>query len=645
MLIQRKALSQEIPALERISNVNLCEHLAALGLPVDGVEERPEGVVLDVDITANRGDACSHRGIARDLAARLGYTLTRLPYESVTEGEVGFPIRLEADACPLYATAILELGERGETPREVAEFLTCMGSNAKNMPSVDASNELLHRYGQPTHAFDFDTLQGAVIVRWAKAGEMLVTLDGVERKLTEADLIIADEKGPIALAGVMGGDRTKVTDTTRRVLLESAYFDPKVVRRMAHRHGLHSDASFRFGRGTDLDMAKPVRDMLVRRLESWNHATLQSAWTVGAGKQKAKPVILKGSTLARIAGEILSLEDAAEWLRRLGCEVELEPRNLEIIAPSWRHDLTLDVDFAEEVLRLRGYDRIPMELPPLEGSPVTLSLAYQKRKAVAQRLAQVGFMQTVTLGFISPELDEPFATPENPKEGRTLTNPLGQDYSVMRASLLGSLKAAALNNVRQGARCVRLFEMAPIYQSSAKGPQEQMALALVMAGNLGGEDYLSPARGVCAADLLGVVRDLGLTRDIKVQDLGEGLLGLELPLEWLPEKDTQVIPTFKPFSRFPTVERDLSLLVNLDQGYRELESAMAQRLADKAGAIFQGVACVDVFRHKSLPAGRQAWLMRMRFQAMDRTLTGEEVDGYTQEALAAACALGCELRK
>jgi phenylalanyl-tRNA synthetase beta chain len=311
-----------------------------------------------------------------------------------------------------------------------------------------------------------------------------------------------------------------------------------------------------------------------------------------------------------------------------------------VVPPSWRHDLATPEDLAEEVLRLRGYEQIPSVLPPLEGPPEPLSPSYLQRQRLARRLAQLGFHQTVTYGFISPELDAAFAAPGNDPAGRTLSNPLGQEYSVLRGSLLASLQAVAEQNVRQGAREVRLFELAPTYVSGGRGPLERFTLGLVWGGSLGGEDYLNPARPVREADLGGIALDLGWSQQPEVRRLGAGLFGLELPIADLPQPAPRIIPTYQPFSRFPVVERDLSLLVDLDQSYETL--ARVIRAALPADALRE-LRCVDVFRHKSLPAGRQAWLMRMRFQA-DRTLVGEEIDGWLAAALAAAESLGASLR-
>jgi phenylalanyl-tRNA synthetase beta chain len=255
-------------------------------------------------------------------------------------------------------------------------------------------------------------------------------------------------------------------------------------------------------------------------------------------------------------------------------------------------------------------------------------------------MAHLGFHQTVSYGFISPVADAAFTSLDNRAEGRTLANPLGQEFSVMRGSLLPSLLAAAEQNLRRGSREVRLFEVAPTFVSGPRGPSERITLGLVWGGILGGEDYLSPARPVREADLSGIAKDLGWDRLPEIRSLGENLFGFEIPISGLPQAPDRIIPAFRPFSRFPAVERDLSLLVDLDQSYGILADTMRSSLPAES---LQDLRCVDVFRHKSLPEGRQAWLMRLRFQA-DRTLVGEEIDGWVAAALAAAESLGARLR-
>jgi len=639
MFLSLKDLHQELPAVITTSVGDLSDLIASLGFPIDDVAEGEHGPVLEVDITANRGDVMSHRGLARDLAAKLGKELSTVDLDPLEEGEPLVQVRLEADACALYSTAVLTLGALQSTPEDVKKFLASLGSGSKDLAAVDASNELLHRYGHPTHAFDADKLRGGIVIRYGRAGEKIVTLDGVERSLTDKDLVIADDSGPIALAGLMGGENTKVGVDTRRVLLESAWFEPRVVRAMARRHGLHTDASHRFGRGADPSMARIARDLLAARLKAWAGASLDGAWTEGQEPAVAKPISLTKELLHRIAGEPLSIEDAAAILRRLGCLVEANHLSLRAVPPSWRHDLSLSEDLAEEVLRLRGYDLIPSTLPPVKADPEPLAKDYQKRHSTARRLASLGFFQTVTLGFISPEADAEFAG--TPAAGRILGNPLGYEYSVLRGSLLPSLKHAAEHNLRQGAREVRLFEIAPTFHTTSDGPEEHSTLSLVWAGETGGLDPITPKGPVLPAALQGVLAALGVPgAKAEVQTLGGGLLAAEVAMADIPDPSERVIPNFRGFSRFPSVERDLSLVVPFELSFGRLAEAIHGALA---GTPLHTLTCVDIYRGKGLPEGHQAWLLRLIFQG-DRTLLGDEVDGWVDLALDAARSQKAELR-
>jgi phenylalanyl-tRNA synthetase beta chain len=632
MLVALNALQSELDA--PLSLEQAVTLLPMLGFPIDGAEAKDGTTVLDVDITANRGDMMSHRGVARDLAAKLGAPLKPIDHVPLKEGAPALPVRLETASCPVYATALITLSEGG-TPEPARAFLAALGIAAKGWAAVDASNELLHRYGHPTHAFDADKLTGGIAVRLAKAGETLVTLDGVERKLMAEDLIIADESGPIALAGLMGGDATKVTEATKRVLLESAWFDPRTVRFMARRHGLHTDGSARFGRGADPAMARVVRDLFAARMQAWCGAKVEAAWTVGAMPAAPAPIGVCEAMAARMGGEPIAADEIAGILQRLGCAAEIQGDHVFAVPPTWRHDLVISEDLAEEVLRLRGYDHLPEALPPVQSEPEPLSADYLKRQRLARRLANLGFHQTVTYGFVSPEMDAAFA--KDP-EGRALGNPLGVEYSILRGSLLPSLAAVAKHNLRNGARAVRLFEVAPVYASSPAGPVSSGRVAFVWAGSEGGEDPLTPARPMHPLDGVAVAQDLGAA-SCDVQELEDGLFGVELELEALPGGAERVISTFQAFSRFPAMFRDLSLLVPQALGFGALEQAL--RAALPAECV--DLRCVDIYKGKGLEHGHQAWLVRLEFRA-GRTLTSEEVDGWVKQATAAAASLGAKLR-
>ena len=652
MLIELGALQAEIAAIKGMGMADLCECLTMIGFPVDGISTQHGFTILDVDVPANRGDALSHRGLARDIAAKLGSRLPNLMVPTVsvkkTGGSATIPITLDADACPLYAAALLNIdcGKVGQTPKAAEEFLAVVGSSAKGLAPVDASNEILHRYGHPTHAFDADKLSGGICVRWAKQGETLLALDGAQRDLDPKDMVIADESGPIALAGVIGGDATKVTEGTKRLLLESAYFDPVVVRASARRHGLQTDASLRFGRGADIAFAEMARDIFAGRLVSWAGAELMGSWTTKASaarKPDCHESILTPSLLERIAGETIQPGEAGNILLRLGCKVEPAQGGLKVQPPTWRHDLSIPEDYAEEILRIKGYGSIGTALPLQGGAPGPMPEMFQLRLAISRRLTHLGFYQVVTHGFVGPEADAEFA--KNPACGRTLLNPLGAEYSIMRGSLLPSLRDVAEANLRNGVRDVRLFEIAPVFDggpSELDGPIETATLGLVWAGAIGGDDPLTPCRPVMVADLIAAAADIGFLGEPIVSELGQQVFGVEIPLSELGKKPGKIIPTFRPFSRHPAVTRDLSLLVPLGLSYGVVGQAIGGVLESTP---IQSVRCVNVFKDKKLiEEGKQAWLVRLRFQAMDRTLTGAEVENWVNDAIGAAKAFGAALR-
>ena len=623
MRVPLSVLQKEIPG-RVLSLDQVRQYLPMLGFPIENIETHSGDTLLDIETTANRSDVLSMRGLARDLAAKLGTNLGSLPTATMPKGAAGFPIRLDSPLCSLYAAACVELGSSRYIPYDTTKFLELMGSSSKELASVDASNECLYRYGQPTHAFDLDTLQGPILVRGAQAGESFTGLDGLTRHLTPQDLVIADQAGPIALAGVIGGDRTKVTSRTRRLLIESALFDPVSVRTTAHRYNLHTEASNRFGRGVDPALVIPIRDLLAHTIAEWTQGQVGSAWEVGAVPKKTSMISMPLALLERMAGRRISPQDAIAHLEHLGASVVSEEGTLKVTPPSWRHDLTLAEDLVEEILRLEGYEYIESVVPSLEADPLPMPVEYMRRQRLSEQLAHMGFFQTLTLGFHSPSEE---TTPESEHVGRRLSNPLGEDYSILRSSVLPALKNIALHNMRNGQTEVRLFEIAPVYQSQPSGPRAVVTLALVWGGHMGGEDALTPAQVITPLHLMGLTRTLGLV-DVRVINLGEGLLGFETPLPVSKTPSSPLIPPYVPFSRHPRVQRDLSLLVPQETTYGSVESALKKALPSAC----KHLRCVEVYQGKGIPEGQVAWLVRFQFQA-DRSLTTEEVDGWMKVAV------------
>jgi len=665
MLIDLNTLAKELPILNEVGVDRLCDDLATLGFPVDEVRDsNSSNIVLDVDVTSNRGDAQSHHGLARDLAIKLDANLASIPYVEIAEGEPVLTIKLEAlDVVHMYSTAVLSINpdRSNNVPDAVKVFLASINVGSKELPAVDASNEILHMYGQPTHAFDADLIQGYIVVRWAKDGESIVTIDMAERKLTRKDLIISDRVGPIAMAGLIGGHRTKVSSATRRLLLESAFFNSQTIQAMSYRHSLHTDASQRFGRGTDPAFVVTARNLLVRRLQDWVCASLQSAWTLGSLPPSADFICMPWALLDRVAGYYIDRCEAISLLRRLGCNVCEQNRGLSVQAPSWRHDLTIAVDLVEEILRLKGYKDIPSVLPQLQSAPLELSPDYVKRRNLSNRLANLGFSQTVTMSFVGPkESIVGWQDSSDSQELRTLKNPLSASYSVMRNSLLPDLARVVKLNLERGLREAKFFEIAPVFEAhSDKSISEIWTLGIVWCGESGGNDPLSDVRDISNAEgksfLMGILKAIGITETVMQsfdnwqmfdhKTVIDRRLGwqFEIPIAMIPDKNWKIIPKFVPFSKFPIMERDLSLIVDVNHQYNALRNAIVAAM-NSTGAPLYDLKCVDVFRHKNLPNERQAWLLRLCFQAIDHTLTKEEVDNWIDLAISAVKPFGAELR-
>ncbi|HEX9082585.1 MAG TPA: hypothetical protein VF768_09920, partial [Holophagaceae bacterium] len=340
------------------------------------------------------------------------------------------------------------------------------------------------------------------------------------------------------------------------------------------------------------------------------------------------------------------LAEAAAALEALGCRVTANADALVVQPPTWRHDLAIPEDLAEEVLRLRGYAAIPSVLPPLEGPPQPLPAEYRHRQVLARRLAHLGFHQTVTYGFVSPEMDADAAIPGKPGEddqaARTLANPLGREYSILRRSLVPSLVEVARQNLQQGQREVRLFEIAPTYRVVQGELTPDWTVALLWVGERWDRDPEAKAQPVKAKQLIGMLRDVLRTRDsVEVGETVGGAVVAEYPLEAFLAPDERIIPAFTPLSRFPAVERDLSLVVPSTLKWEAMHQAVKAALAVPE---LQDLTCADLYQGKGLEPGTKAWLLRLTFQALDRTLVGAEVDAWVAAALVAAQSLGATLR-
>jgi phenylalanyl-tRNA synthetase beta chain len=494
--------------------------------------------ILEISLTPNRPDGLGHVGLARELAALSGLTFGPSPREhlglpSPREGAARVSPSVAAEVtvtiadtarCPRYAAAVIENAPRGASPLAARHRLQSLGVRPISV-LVDVTNLAMLLFAQPMHAFDLDKVRGRLVeVRSAREGETLTTLDGVVRSLVPDDLVIADAEGPLALAGVMGGQGSEIVDSTTRVLFECAYFAPRGVRRSSRRHGLHTESSHRFERGVDPAgvpeaLAEAVRwtlgalDPELSQLEAEGPSARSvafgeappPAWMLLAGEHAKKhpPIQLREERMNALLGTRFRLEAELASLGRLGCEVierrpEIEPREVFVVPPTHRPDLGMEADLIEEVIRVRGLDAVPRSLPRITPGVAIDRVEDEMRARVRRAAVEVGLSEAVLMGFVAPAQLEALGAP--PAAVR-LVNPLGPERSVMRTSLLPGLFDAVRRARRHGARDARLFatgarflpprpsgdpgrEPHPSEHGGAPLPDEVPSFAAVLVGEL-----------------------------------------------------------------------------------------------------------------------------------------------------------------
>jgi phenylalanyl-tRNA synthetase beta chain len=660
--------------------------------------------VLDIEVTSDRGYALSHRGLARELSTAFGLAFTdpaavALPPVAGSAGTVQIE---DPAACSHYVLQRLTgYGTNGGTegsgaglgqqsPLDWQSRLIAAGMRPISR-IVDVTNLVLLGLGQPLHAFDAGKLQGAVSIRRARPGETLVTLDDVERRLDPEDLVIADEAGPVALAGVMGGARTEISASTQVVALESAHFDPTVVARTVRRHGLASEASRRFERGVDPELARYAAQVAA-------HMIAGSADTVELTEAGAvtplAPVPLPAGECERLGGRSYPVATIAERLVQVGCAVSgSDP--LTVQPPSWRPDLTRAADLVEEVLRLEGYQTIPVTLPRAPAGRGLLWPQRAKRRATAA-LADAGYDEVLLLPFVAADTGDRLGLEDDdPRRAAVrVANPLAEDEAYLRTSLLPGLLAAAGRNVSRGNPDVGLFEIGTVFLPGSEpvrpapippvtrrpsadellaleatlphqpthvaviltgqripgGPlqagracdwSDAVAAAHVLAAAVGAELSVAAAAyapwhpGRCAELAVGegsgrrVIGHAGeLHPGVVAQaELPARACAMELDLGALIAASSPP-PVLPPLSPYPPADRDVALLVPVGAS----ASAVQAALAEGAGADLESLRLFDDF---TPAAGQRSLAYRMRWRA-DRTLTAEEVNSRRDAAVALA---------
>jgi len=643
-----------------------------------------DDVVFDLAITANRPDAMSMVGVARDLAAHFGLPLT-VPAPSVAT--TGTPTRdratlvvESADRCPRYVARVATVTV-GASPDWIARRLTLAGMRTISNV-VDVTNYVLLERGQPLHVFDLGRLDGrGIVVRLASDGERMVTLDGVERVLAAADLLICDAaRVPQAIAGIMGGGSSEVSDATTEILLESAYFEPIGISRTSKRLGLRSESSARFERGTDPGGVLTGADRACELLHEIAAAEVApdplDAYPTPVERRR---ITVRTERVNALLGTTLSTDDVRGALEPLGIEIEGEGDAPVAVVPTFRPDLEREVDLAEEVARRVGFNEIPRTIPSNPDHAGGLSPAQRERRLVADVLVGTGCSEAYTLSLVSPSGLERGGVAELAVV--EVENPLRVEESVLRPRILPGLLDAVAFNAGHGQTDLALFEMGHIFGPPRAGqtlPDERDHLAAVLAGALVRRPHEAD-RPVDVFDLVDVVEALGQAlelADVRLEgatapglhpsrtaaivvdgaaigyagevapavatafELAGPVVALELDVGRLLAAQRRT-RWFQPVSRFPASGIDLAFTVADSVAAGTIEAA----LRASGGDLLEDVRLFDVFRSDALGAGRKSLACALRFRAADRTLTDDEVGSLRQRCIdAVVAAHAAELR-
>ncbi len=672
-----------------VDYTRLADELTLAGVAVEGISGEGDNTVFEMEITTNRPDAMNHYGVAREASAL--YDLPLRPIEpklppSQGKSDVTIDIQ-EPDLCPRFTAREIRGATIKPSPANIANRLLLLDQRPISN-AVDATNYVLWESGKPTHVFDLDLLEGRrLVIRKAQAGETLKTLDGVERKLSTDDLVVADARKPVGLAGVMGGFDTMITERTKNILIESAWWDPVTVRQMSKRHGIHTDASHRFERGADFESTVVSTDRVAELiLNSGGGALIGGAIDVIARKLDLAPVELDLREVDRILGEELSTLEISRILSRLGFTVlPGSEGNYLVHIPSWRLDVEREIDIIEELARLHGYDKFPNTLPAYSGEVRELPDAHKDARLRSGLLA-LGYNEAISLSFISKEDARRFSTAAE----LDLANPLSDEASVMRTSMVPGMLNMLAYNLNRGSDNVRLFEAGNVFEASGTNamPRELKRISIGATGSVDAEavrglvsgaaarpfsffdlkgdiesllapfshwtlyydaqpdnrpgneksaDYYHPGRSARAVMDGATVAQFGqIHPDVAAaRKLRQDVFVAEIYLDRLYQHDLRQV-RYEALPRFPAVERDFSFV--FDDGV-EFEK-IHQGVSGLGIAELRSFAPVEIFRGEKVGAGKYSILMRAKFQSTDRTLRDDEVAQWSGRIAKALEGLG-----
>jgi len=627
-----------------------------------------DDTLLEINLTPNRGDCMSVRGIAREVATLTGVAMQEPEIEPVAaKSAETFPVELTAGAgCSRFASRVIRgLTPRAKSPAWMQERLRRAGLRPISA-AVDVTNYVMLELGQPMHAYDLRELDGAVVVRRAKAAEPLKLLDGREITMDDSILVIADRRKPIGMAGVMGGDHSGIGDDTTDVLLEVAYFDPNVIAGRGRRYGLVTDASQRFERGVDPALQERALERATQLLCACAGGTPGPAQLVELTDELPvrREVPLRPDRARRVIGADMADPAIASILGGLGMRVNGSGATWSVTPPSWRFDVAIEEDLIEEIARVHGFDRIPESIQPARSRMPALTETRVSVDAAADILVQRGYHEAITYSFVEPGLQQRFCPEET---ALALSNPISADLAAMRLSLWPGLAGALVANQSRQQSRVRLFEAGRKFVTVEGELREVETIAGIAGGTPRPEQWSGGKDGVDFFDvksdveaLLRATGDAASFRFVPQRHpaLHPGqaarILRAGAPVGWIgrlhPEIERKldmtysavvfeietesglraVVPHYREVSRFPAVRRDLAMIVD--------EAVEVQALIDcirrSAGEVLVDVVVFDVYRGAGIETGRKSVATGLNLQDVSRTLTDEVTDAVVARVVA-----------
>ncbi len=643
--------SKELGLADDAEGLLILPKEAPVGRPLS--EVYPNDTIFEFEITPNRPDWLSHLGLAREVAAFSGRGLRapNIEVPEISNAHDGIVSVQATDLCPFYSVRRIRDVKVAPSPQWLSDRLTAAGLRSINN-IVDITNYVMLELGQPLHAFDAGKVHGGIVVRHARPGEDFSALDGNKYHLSGGNLAIADSDGPIALAGVMGGEGSGVTESTNEILLESAYFEPSSVRRSARLHSLQSESSYRFERGVDPSGVLVASARATRLIEEVaGGRAVEKVTTAGALPAPPSPVILRLSRCRLLLGANLSTKEIRDALVRLGLAPMAESEDsVEWRIPSHRGDLTREADLVEEVARVVGIEKIPSRIAASPARPGDADAVYDFRSAVREELRALGLSEARTSTLVSEKMLWGNAAPWR------LRNPVGEDQAFLRTSLLPGLISALQRNIRHGAPSIALYEVGRTFHQGdfeeretlamtlhgesasrtwrggevrafdwhdAKGILEVLATVPLTPVREQGDSYLALSAAVFAGEKrVGMLGQLapGFARTL---DATKPVLVAELSLDML--RMLRRTPTFHEIPKFPQVVRDIAAVCPIGLPYGDIES----ELWNANEKLLARIEVFDVFTDSSgkiLPPDRKSIAISLTFRARERTLESEEVN-------------------